>query len=150
MLRKTQIKNGCEVVVGFPVLFSALILQAGEVPTRQKSADPVPGTRAGDQEVAVTMETAIRKLREGQSQLDRTVFLNEGMAQIYENPFVLLWDPLRQGRPFEILAGFAFNRLEIRNPGPWKRLEVLWPNGKSIRVEKPATGQYHPAGFSGS
>ncbi|MCH2060752.1 MAG: CRTAC1 family protein [Verrucomicrobiales bacterium] len=83
---------------------------------------------------AGAMNEAIRKLREGQSELDRTVFRDETMAQIYENPFVLLWDRLRQGNPFEVLSDFPFRSIEFGQRSPWKVLNLGVSGIRSARL----------------
>ncbi|MCP4847457.1 MAG: CRTAC1 family protein [Verrucomicrobiaceae bacterium] len=125
MLRKTQTKALGGVILGLTALSLAL-LQADEAPKGLESS-PAGTNGQGGQAIAGTIEAAVRGLREGQTQLDRTVFRNETMAQIYENPFVLLWDRLRQGKPFQVLAEFPFSSLEVRQGSPWKPLDLGIP-----------------------
>ena len=112
---------------------SLALAQAAEDP-KELRAPPADTNSGESQEITGTMQAAIRRLREGQSQLDRTVFRNETMAQIHENPFVLLWDRLRQGKPFEVLAGFPFSSLEVRSRSPWGQLDLGIPGIRQAQL----------------
>ena len=126
MLGKSQARATKAVIYGLIALLPAWSLEATEDPKELKGA-PAGTQGGGGQAIAGPMEAAVRKLREGQSQLDRTVFRNETIAQIYENPIVLLWDRLRQGKAFEVLAEFPFSRLEVGKRSPWKPLNLGIP-----------------------
>ncbi len=56
---------------------------------------------------------------EKQEELEKTIWPMEIEAQRHEQPFIRLWDDLRnQGHRFAVLAAFPLNRITLGQPGP--------------------------------
>ncbi len=80
---------------------------------RQTAVDAGVEVDAGES----TASAAVEKLASERESLDRTVWSDEVMAQEYEEPFVRLWDELRNSADkYEVLESFPFETIVLGTP----------------------------------
>ena len=72
--------------------------------------------------MAGVTEEQLQAMVDQQDELDSTVYRFETEAQDHERTFVLLWDRLREGKPWEVLSKFHFERLRLGSLSEWEPL----------------------------
>ena len=78
--------------------------------------------------MAGVTEEQLQAMVDQQDELDSTVYRFETEAQDHERTFVLLWDRLRERKPWEVLSKFHFERLRLASLSEWEPL-VLGVSG---------------------
>jgi hypothetical protein len=118
----TNVPNRIPVTVFALAITVALGFVAYRLSTGQQDIRPIADETvesANDQPVdgqSPTSEVVDRLTSERES-LDKTVWSNEVLAQKYEEPFVRLWDELRNSTDkYEVLESFPFETIVLGTP----------------------------------
>lgn len=101
----------------------------GEEPEDAKpvAKHPFPGVTEAD----------LQELVDQQDKLDETIYRFESQAQEHERTFVLLWDRLREGKPWEVLKKFHFETLNLGEFPGWKELDLGVPGIREAALPDP-------------
>lgn len=80
-------------------------------------------------------EGKIQELVDQQDQLDSALYLPEVQAQDFGQTFVLLWDRLRRGDPWEALSKFHFDSILAPPFSGWQNLDLGLPGMQQGKLE---------------
>lgn len=111
-----------------PVVEKETNVEKTETTEPEANNNPFPGVTQAE----------LQELVNQQDELDESIYRYETQAQEHERTFVILWDRLRKGEPWEVLKKFHFEALKVGEFPGWKELD-LGVSGMR-RADMPAPG----------
>ena len=88
-------------------------------------------------------EQELQAMVDEQDELDETIYRFETQAQEHERTFVILWDRLREGEPWEVLKKFHFDGLKMEEFPGWKDFDFGVPGMREAVMPEPNKEMSH-------